>query len=317
MNDKKLTELMRAHLDSNKAYSKKFNSYIRKDYLWKEIESSLNQPGPACKNRWAFLRDQFKKTKRIPKGGQSAENSRKWKYVDQLSFLRSFICDRPSGTNINSHSRESDNKEQLNINFQPDSNNQCIISEEQNLNIDHSVGRNRKQSEKQRISDLRKVRKPYSLLKGSNKEVLCSALLKRYLMDKSKNKADPLECFFSGVSATVKQLSPYYQNIAKSRIFSIVTDLEMKQIMETKSNSNENLSVKQMNQDPTHPHEEQFSVNKYTTNDQPTQKLSTLNINVPSSLYNMQSKLTYNEFDNLSSFYPLHSSNTKLEGISV
>jgi len=61
-----------------------------------------------------------------------------------------------------------------------------------------------------------------------------------YLLDK-KTKAqitpptqqpDAIDTFFSSIATTVKNFSPYYQNVAKSQIFNIISDLEMKQIMQ-------------------------------------------------------------------------------------
>jgi hypothetical protein len=47
---------------------------------------------------------------------------------------------------------------------------------------------------------------------------------------------DPIDAFFKSNAATVKTFSPYHQNICKSRIFVIVSEVEMTKILrETKS----------------------------------------------------------------------------------
>jgi hypothetical protein len=47
---------------------------------------------------------------------------------------------------------------------------------------------------------------------------------------------DPVDAFFKSIAATVKTFSPYHQNICKSRIFAIVSEVEMTEILkETKS----------------------------------------------------------------------------------
>lgn len=67
-----------------------------------------------------------------------------------------------------------------------------------------------------------------------------SVILMKYILDKktksqitpnnSSTQPSAIDTFFSSIAATVKNFSPSYQNIAKSQIFSIITDLEMKQI---------------------------------------------------------------------------------------
>lgn len=64
-------------------------------------------------------------------------------------------------------------------------------------------------------------------------------MVMKYLLDKKKAQITPpiqqpsvIDTFFSSIAATVKNFSAYYQNIAKSKIFSIISDLEMKQIMQ-------------------------------------------------------------------------------------
>jgi len=47
---------------------------------------------------------------------------------------------------------------------------------------------------------------------------------------------DPIDAFFKITAATVKTFSPYHQNICKSRIYAIVSEVEMTEILqETKS----------------------------------------------------------------------------------
>jgi hypothetical protein len=47
---------------------------------------------------------------------------------------------------------------------------------------------------------------------------------------------DPVDAFFKSIAATVKTFSPYHQNICKSKIFAIVSEVEMTEILqETKS----------------------------------------------------------------------------------
>ena len=47
--------------------------------------------------------------------------------------------------------------------------------------------------------------------------------------------ADPIEAFFKSIGEKIKNVSPYHQNICKSRIFAIVSEVEMTEtLQETK-----------------------------------------------------------------------------------
>lgn len=68
-----------------------------------------------------------------------------------------------------------------------------------------------------------------------------SAVMMKYLLNKKTAKeqitlpsqqSSAIDTFFASIASTVKNFSPSYQNIAKSQIFSIISDLEMKQIMQ-------------------------------------------------------------------------------------
>jgi len=67
------------------------------------------------------------------------------------------------------------------------------------------------------------------------------AVLIKYLVESDKGRqaeppVDPTDTFFKNTAATVKTFSPYHQNISKSRIFAIVFEVGMTEILhETKS----------------------------------------------------------------------------------
>jgi hypothetical protein len=59
-----------------------------------------------------------------------------------------------------------------------------------------------------------------------------SAVLIKYLVESDEERqaeppVDPIDAFFKSIAATVKTFSPYHQNICKSRIFEIVSEVEM------------------------------------------------------------------------------------------
>jgi hypothetical protein len=64
-----------------------------------------------------------------------------------------------------------------------------------------------------------------------------SAVLMKYLVESDKERqaeppVDPIDAFFKSIAATVKTFAPYHQNICKSRIFEIVSEVEMTEILQ-------------------------------------------------------------------------------------
>lgn len=60
-----------------------------------------------------------------------------------------------------------------------------------------------------------------------------SALMEYILKNKEQSTTQdihPIDAFFNGLAATIKSFSPYYQHLAKGRIFAVVQDLEWEQL---------------------------------------------------------------------------------------
>jgi hypothetical protein len=60
----------------------------------------------------------------------------------------------------------------------------------------------------------------------------------KYLVESDKERqvgppVYPIDAFFKSIAATVKTFSPSHQNICKSRIFEIVSEVEMTEIIST------------------------------------------------------------------------------------
>jgi len=70
---------------------------------------------------------------------------------------------------------------------------------------------------------------------------MASTVLMQYLVESDKQRkaeppVDPNDAFFKSTAATVKTFSPYHQNFCKSRIFEILSEVELTEILqETKS----------------------------------------------------------------------------------
>lgn len=138
---------------------------------------------------------------------QGATNVKKWKYEDAFTFLLPFVKERQNLSNFDVDSDSNDSR-------------LTVTTEEQN---------NREQKYFDEQDN-----------KNANIECHSSVILKN--VEPSRNNdietenVNPIDSFFMAISATVKQFSPYYQNIVKSKIFSVVSELEMAHIV-NKENS--------------------------------------------------------------------------------
>ncbi|XP_060856177.1 transcription factor Adf-1-like [Metopolophium dirhodum] len=73
-----------------------------KESLWREIASEINQPVQNCKKNWTSLRDGYRRAakKSITVSGQKTKFVKKWKYADEMEFLKSHMKERDSISNI-------------------------------------------------------------------------------------------------------------------------------------------------------------------------------------------------------------------------
>ncbi|XP_036325447.1 uncharacterized protein LOC118738647 [Rhagoletis pomonella] len=71
--------------------------------IWEAVAQSVNMSADACRKRWKGLRDTYKKRKRselLASGSGAPNPSKKWKYMELLSFLDDYADSRPTVGNI-------------------------------------------------------------------------------------------------------------------------------------------------------------------------------------------------------------------------
>lgn len=49
---------------------------------------------------------------------------------------------------------------------------------------------------------------------------------------KEEKSPDPTDLFFQSIAATIKRFTPYHQSLCKSKVFAVVSEIEMKEILE-------------------------------------------------------------------------------------
>lgn len=210
-----------------------------------------------CKKTWTNLRDSFRralKKKRETKSGQPALKIKKWKFEDEMSFLLPFIQERDTCSNLKDVSEDELNEDEYNDkNDDRDDRNDKADYKDDNVDEKESHIEDEKKKKQKEIN--KKIITKMTKDKGNRYQTqpeVASAVVMKYLLDKKIAKAQitpiqqpsAIDMFFSSIAATVKTFSPYYQNIAKSQIFSIITNLEMKQIMQEQQFCIPNTSTK-------------------------------------------------------------------------
>ncbi|TGZ49388.1 hypothetical protein DBV15_05003 [Temnothorax longispinosus] len=203
---------------------------------------------------------------------------------DEMSFLLPFMQERDTCSNLEDVS-DDNNEDRPNEDEYHDTNNESEDDrnddrrddrnddrkddrnddkdDDKDDNVDKELHAENEKKKKQKEIN-RKI-----ITKAKNKENKCqtqpetgSAVMIKYLLEKKTAKAqitpptqqsdaNAIDTFFSSIAATVKSFCPYYQNVAKSQIFSIISDLEIKQILQE--------------QPPNAPIQRQHSVELYHT----------------------------------------------------
>ncbi|XP_049764321.1 uncharacterized protein LOC126092642 [Schistocerca cancellata] len=99
--DEYLIELVRSHSELYNMTDRRYSDSVWKETLWKEIGEEVGRPGPECKRRWVSLRDQFRKCViKKTKSGQAATPKKPWKYEEIMAFLRPYMLERETVSNI-------------------------------------------------------------------------------------------------------------------------------------------------------------------------------------------------------------------------
>lgn len=172
--------------------------------------------------------------------GQSAKHIKKWKYEEEMSFLRPHMRERDTISSLNTLSdvENETNDESGIVEVEEADNDLDITSPITYLTNTESPttlsSKNKVHSEK--LSLEQKELNKTNMRKRKQPTESASATLMEYIIKtKEKNKEtetekDGLDLFFLSMASTVKKFTPYNQSLAKAKIFSIVSDLEFNEL---------------------------------------------------------------------------------------
>ncbi|XP_038217075.1 uncharacterized protein LOC119835993 [Zerene cesonia] len=235
MEDEKLIEVVRKYEFIYNLKHPKYMDNIKKEIAWKEIGDQLKQSAAACKQRWQCLRDAYRRAlnKRKGKSGQAVKNIKQWKYENEMAFVSPFILERKTQDtfDITSDDKLSDNVDKgLTSNEAMDSNRLLLKLDEVDTPsvIDDASMTASKYVPQDILSKC--IKKPRAIKRRSLREPSAILLAKLFRSKLNTRRHDHLDSFFLSISDTVKKFSPYLQAVAKNKIFSLVSEIELQQL---------------------------------------------------------------------------------------
>ncbi|KAG5899276.1 hypothetical protein JTB14_012278 [Gonioctena quinquepunctata] len=227
--------------------NEKYRNTDYKNKVWKTIATQLKTKGGVeeCKKKWTSVRDQLRRTlqKRKIVSGQAAVSRRKYIYEDLLEFLLPHLIERKSLSNVADTEEVTDYDEHSDI----------TVKEEENIDIDESESMQQNEEEdpemkSQKTQEMvlyantsvksvkRKMQsqlEPQELASASMTYMLSAERTENQPKEVSRNESEkhPVDAFLAGIAPPLKSLNPMLLNQAKSCIFSIVQEYEMKQLL--------------------------------------------------------------------------------------
>ncbi|XP_068624798.1 uncharacterized protein [Battus philenor] len=197
-----------------------------REVAWQRIGDELRRPAADCKVRWINIRDVYRRILRKSLN-DSEPRTKMYKYENELAFMRPFYKD----VIMPNSGFDSDSKSNDRVN---EDSNDPDHSEEDSKPIRKIKKRSSKLGSKKRKKKIYEERKDEMNLNNET------------LNEPTKSEldvTDPVDAFLMSIGATLKTFSPYHLNLAKTKIFSVVQDHELQQIIHKQRQNSSNDSI--------------------------------------------------------------------------
>lgn len=216
----------------------KYCDSVKREEAWKEISKTLAVPVSTCKRTWLNLREAHRRAikKKKSKSIQGIVPKKKWRYEDEMDFLKPHFKERRI---VSTHPRDSDEESTGNEDSQmsvPDCQSDASITEDRPTSASCMFMQRPAHTF---TSKFPKEKKPR--LRHMDDGSSTSSLLMKYILKKKEKKIqeDDIDKFFSGIAATVKKFKKYNKALIKAQIFNIVSEMELREINEKENNTTE------------------------------------------------------------------------------
>lgn len=215
--DLKLLELVKENPILYNTKHSKYLDFDSREVVWQKIGDALSRPALVCKSRWVNIRDMMRRKIR-DRLRNSSGHSYKYKYEDELTFMLPYFKETPPS----GHDEYPE--------FIDDS--ACEVEMPTEVFVDESL-------------DFEEPRETKPFIKKRQEDSNSRDMPLQEHSYQELNPADPLDVFLLTIGSTLRKFSPYYLNQAKSKIFQVVQEYELQQIMnkndQTPGSSNANL----------------------------------------------------------------------------
>lgn len=198
----------------------------------------------ACKQRWQGLRDAYRRAlnKKKAKSGQAAKKMKKWKYEDEMSFVIPFFIEKRTSESVDLTAEyEEFQKEDEVTEVQNPTDNEINSADAVNVDAAHDteiwdedvpvVLNKSSQPQHCQVKKIKAKKRAKVVPVQSASAVLMSRLLDEQSLIPLQNQHDELDRFFLNISETVRKFSPYLQAMAKNKIFTLVSEMELQQLV--------------------------------------------------------------------------------------
>ncbi|CAD0250999.1 unnamed protein product [Spodoptera exigua] len=186
-----------------------------RDTILKGTHPVTEQEAADCKLRWVNIRDVHRRILR-KNLMDPANPSKSYKYENELTFMKAFYKD----INITQTGQDDEKEEEDRVSNSwvdpPEEERQCS---DEDLEVPKKkVKTRRKRSIKRQEPHFEEVNHTIPVFNES--------------MTTELDATDSVDAFLLSIGATLKTFSPYHLNLAKSKIFAVVQDHDLQQIVE-------------------------------------------------------------------------------------
>ncbi|PZC72481.1 hypothetical protein B5X24_HaOG211105 [Helicoverpa armigera] len=204
----------------------KYMDFNTREVAWQKIGDELQKSGSDCKIRWVNIRDVHR---RILKKNLSdpVHPPRRYKYDNEMEFMKSFykdvvILSMDDDDDDDDDDEQSDDwqksiTETTGVGAGPED------DEDEDL---ETVPKKKAKAAKPRSKKKKEVNQ--STFEEVNQTMPSFSEAQPSELDPS----DPVDAFLLSIGSTLKTFSPYHLNVAKSKIFAVVQDHDLQQIVE-------------------------------------------------------------------------------------
>lgn len=183
--------------------------------------------------------------------GQKTKFVKKWKYADEMEFLKPHMKERDSISNIDVVTDDEDDV------LSHSDDEEIQVGGENSVSFENAVQNVETSfSTPAPVQPRQKKFKKTSSLKPP--ETASSTLMKYIIEQKNSeqsypttSKLDAMDQFFLSMCSTVKQFSPYFQHIAKTKTFQIISELELEQLRQNQPQTQSTISNQDSLQHPS------------------------------------------------------------------